>query len=106
MIGFCNVPANVRNENAYRWEPQKKVRSPSLLVAENVLMPNRCLEAAVQCSDEPEPKPLASLNPIFPTLVLSTIGMGRVEVEVKLQLVQNALVGDLERLISPPLPAL
>ena len=85
----------------------KKVRSPSLLVAENVLMPNRCLEAAVQCSDEPEPKPLASLNPIFRLRCpQSTIGMGRVEVEVKLQLVQNALVGDLERLISPPLPAL
>ena len=50
---------------------RKKVRSPSLLVAENVLMPNRCLEAAVQCSDEPEPKPLASLNPIFPTSVLT-----------------------------------
>ena len=31
--------------------------------------------------------------------------MGRVEVEVKLQLVQNAL-RDLERLISPPLSAL
>ena len=26
---------------------RKKVRSPSLLVAENVLMPNRCSEAAV-----------------------------------------------------------